>query len=227
MLSLPIMLLGIIVLLPTERRVVWTSIGGFIVTILAAGAFVTVYPDQWFDFNTRNTLLVVGTYAVGLAAVIAATGAALVAHQLERVQPPSPSDIEAVEEDVAETITDEEVRADIEDAMADVELNWGGIESEDHRQLEFTPDYTDEATAGFEIEATRTVSESSVDAQVAGLNALKGGTGKTTKSEHTVEDETSALTRLRQQKQRDEIPSDAAASEQGILDRLLSKLRFR
>ena len=227
MLSLPVILLAVVVLLPTERRVIWTAIAGFIVTVLAAIGFITVYPDQWFDFNTGNTLLIVGTYAVGLAAVIASTGAALVAHQLERIQPPIPSDITAAEDEVTETVTDEDVRNDIEAAMADVELNWGGVELEAHRQLEFTSDYADEDTAMFDIEATRTVSDSGVEAQVSSLNALKGGRQNTAKSTQTVDEETSALTRLRQQKQRDEIPSDAPVTEGGILGKLLNKLRYR
>ncbi len=226
MVSVPLTLLGIVVLLPTERRMQVGAGAGMAIILLAAVGFVISYPDQWFEFGTRNTLVVVGTYAVGITVVIGATGAALVAHQLERVRAPTPSEIEALEEDESEeTVSEEQVRRDIEEAMANVELTWGGVDKEEHRRLEFTTDYADEAVDELNVEAKRTVSAGGgVDAQVQGLKQLKGEGTKTARSTETVSDQTAALNELKEQRRRDEIPENAPLAERGLLSRLLSRL---
>lgn len=223
MLSLPLALLAVVVLLPTASRATWAAAVGVAVTGAAAVAFLAFYPDRWFEFGTQETLLVIGTYAAGLAIVTASTGAALVAHHLARAAP-APSEIEPAAEDHDEEVTEEQVRADIEEAMASVDLTLGGVEREEHRRLEFTSDYADEAGGQLNVEPTETVSPGGVDEQVKGLTQIAGGERAVATSESTVDDETAALNLLKEQKRQDEVPTDAPTADGGILARLRERL---
>lgn len=224
MLALPIALVSIVVLLPTQRRVEYIAAGGIAITLLAGAGFLYVYPADWWEFGMQETLMVVATYAVGLTLVIAANGAALVAHQLEQVRAPTPSEITGDEAIERETVSEEQVRADIEDAMQDVELSWGGIMKDKHRRLELSADYADDYAGDIDVEATTTMSEGSVDDQVAQLQALKGGQQQTAESPSTVDDQTAALRELKQQKERDEVPANAPLARGGFFGRLLDRL---
>jgi hypothetical protein len=223
MLSVPLALLSVVILLPTERR---ASVGGLVgtaITIVASVAFVLSYPDQWFEFGTQNTLLVVGTYAVGLALLAAVTGSALVAHRLEQAQATVAVPEDSGADEATETVTDEEIQADIDEAMSNVDLSWGGVEKDDNRDLSFREDYADEASGSLNVEAKKTVNPGGVDSQVEGLKQLKGGDRDVETSESTVDDQTAALNELKQQKRNDEV--DALDDEpDGVIARLRSWL---
>ncbi|KAB7514339.1 DUF7139 domain-containing protein [Halosegnis rubeus] len=223
MLSVPLALLSVVVLLPTERRAQIGGLVGITVTVVASIAFLLAYPEQWFEFGTQNTLLVVGTYAVGLALLAAVTGSALVAHQLEQATVTATVPDEAATDEPDESVSDEDVRADIDAAMSNVELSWGGVEKDSNRDLSFREDYADEAGGRLNAEAEKTVNPGGVDAQVEGLRQLKGGDRDVQTSESTVDDQTAALNELRQQKRNDEVDpvNDDAES---ILARLRSWL---
>lgn len=227
MLSVPIVFLAIVVLLPTQSRVVRGAFLGTCITLIAGIALLWYYPGQWFEFGTQQTLLVVGTYAIGLAIVAAAAGAGLVGHHLERRRAPAPSDIQPKKEEPRKTVTDEQVRADIEEAMADIELTWGGVAKKEHRRLELTSDYSDEAMGEVEIEASRVVSPGGVDAEVEGLRQLQGGMEKTATLKSTVDEQTAALNELKQQKVNDEVPADAPVASRSFLSRVLTRLGLR
>jgi hypothetical protein len=205
MLSVPLALLSVVVLLPTERR---AQIGGFLgtaITVVASIAFLLSYPEQWFEFGTQNTLLVVGTYAAGLALLTAVTGSALVAHRLERAQAAATVPDDPTTEDSRETVSDEEVRADINEAMSNVDLSWGGVEKNDNRDLSFREDYADQESGSLNVEAQRTVNPGGVESEVEGLKQLKGGEQDVATSESTVDDQTAALNELKKQKRNDEV----------------------
>ncbi|MCU4742175.1 permease [Halobacteria archaeon AArc-m2/3/4] len=208
MLSLPATMLGIVTLLPTERRVVYTSLAGALVTVAAVVGFVTIYPD-WNFYESSDaaygTVHVVATYAIGLASITAATGAALIAHYLELARSADAVEI-TYDEEEEEHYSDEEIRGDIDDAMEGVELSWGGVEKAEHKRLSFSDHEFEGAEINFEAKTTRS---SGVDNQVAGLKGLKGGETKTTTSSSTVDDQTAKLKELREQKQK-----EAEASEQ-------------
>lgn len=226
MLSIPLALVSITVLLPNERRVEWVGAAGTAVTLLAAGVFLTYYPDQWFEFGTTQTLIVVGTYAVGLAVVTASTGTALVAYRLEQARAPLPSEVGAQEDAAEESISEERIQSDIDEAMSEVDLTLGGIEREENRRLEFTADLGDEGEfRGTDVEPEKTVSPGGVDNNVEGLQQLKSGEPQAQTSESTVDDETAALNELKKQKERDEVPDPAA--DDGVLASTLSKLGLR
>lgn len=226
MLSIPLALVSITVLLPNERRVEWVGAVGAILTLVAAGIFLWYYPGQWFEFGTTQTLIVVGTYAVGLAVVTASTGAALVAYRLEQARAPLPSEIESDESDAERSISEERIRSDIDQAMSEVDLTLGGIEREENRRLEFTADFGDQSEfRGTDVEAERTVSPGGVDTNVEGLRQLKSDGPQPQTSGSTVDDETAALNELKRQKEQDEVPDPAA--DDGILATALSKLGLR
>ncbi|RQG97013.1 DUF7139 domain-containing protein [Natrarchaeobius chitinivorans] len=221
--SLPVTMLGIVVLLPSERRVLYTSIAGVAITLGATAGFVYAYPADWYFHGEDYTVQVVVTYAVGLAAISASTGTALIAHYLDMARAADRVDLENEDDSDADTesYSDEEIQADIDEAMEDVELSWGGVEKTEHSRLNFSGNEFDDVDVDVQAKTTRS---SGVDDQVAGLKGLKGGETKTTTSSSTVDDQTAKLKQLREQKQAEETASAAGES-----DSLLSTVvdRFR
>ncbi|WP_306058079.1 DUF7139 domain-containing protein [Natronococcus wangiae] len=223
MLSLPAMMLGIVVLLPAERRVLYTSVGGAVITAVAVAGFVHAYPLHWnFVREVDYTIEVVATYAVGLSGLIASTGAALVAHYLDLARQAETVEIDAGEDEEDE-FSDADVRRDIDEAMEDVELSWGGVEKTEHKRLSFSEDDFDGVSVDTSA-GTKTARSSGVDAQVAGLKGLKGGETKTTTSSSTVDDQTTKLKELREQKRR-EAAADEDPQSAGFVSALLERVR--
>jgi hypothetical protein len=221
MLSLPAMMLGIVVLLPAERRVRYTSAVGAVITVVAVGGFVYAYPMHWnFVREIDYTIEVVATYAVGLSGLIASTGAALVAHYLDLAR--RAESVEINSEDEEETFSDADVRQDIDEAMEDVELSWGGVEKTEHKRLSFSEDDFDSVSVDASV-GTKTSRSSGVDAQVAGLKGLKGGETKTTTSSATVDDQTAKLKELREQKRQE--ATNEASQTAGFLSGLRDRIR--
>ncbi|MBZ6496726.1 DUF7139 domain-containing protein [Natrinema longum] len=216
MVALPVAMLGIVVLLPSERRVLYISIAGAAVTIAAVVGFLVAYPKDWNGYGNDYTVQVIAVYAVGLAGITASTGAALIAHYLDMAQR-----VEAVESDADETddepdVSDAEVQRDIDEAMDDVELSWGGVEKTEHTRLSFDEDSLDDVDVDSSV-GTTTTRSSGVDAQVAGLKGMKGGETKQTTSSSTVDDQTAKLKELREQQRAEEL---ATADDDGAVDTL-------
>ena len=228
MLSLPTVMLGIVVLLPSERRVLGVSIVGAAITAIATIAFVYAYPGDWHHYGDDHTVLVTVTYAVGLAGITVSTGAALIAHYLEMARTVEEIRKEDDEEE-DESYTDAEIRGDIDEAMEGVELSWGGVEKSDNTTLTFTDHEFESADVGtMGVKRTRS---KGVQDQVAGLKGLKGGDTKTAKSTRTVEDQTQKLKELREQQRADELAtaeeSSPIASVQSGVGGVISSLRSR
>jgi hypothetical protein len=223
LLGLPAILVSVVVLLPVRERVLYAGAAGGAVTLLAVVGFVLAYP---FNFNlpsgaTNADYLahVVVLYAAGMVAVIGSTGAALVAHQLDRAT--ADSDAEEAGED-GEDVSDEQVRRDIDEAMEDAELTWGGVRADDTRRL--TIDTEEEEAAidrsGFDnaSEANKkTVRSESTDDAVSGLKKLRGGQKQEARSSGT-DDQAAALRELREQQQRQDERSTGRLS--GLLARI-------
>ncbi|AHF99414.1 permease [Halostagnicola larsenii XH-48] len=220
MLSLPAMMLGIVVLLPSNRRMLYTSLMGAAVTFGAVLGFFYAYPSDWNGHGQNYTVEVVAIYAVGIAGLIASTGGALIAHYLELAQSAGVTETRDGDEQAgSESYTDEEIQQDIDDAMEDVELSWGGVEKGDNTKLNFSSHEFDNVEIGDTATTTRS---SGVDSQVAGLKGLKGGETKTTTSSSSVEDQTAKLKELREQKRAEEM---ATNDSNGALDTVASSLR--
>lgn len=226
MASVPVALFGIVLLLPVKRRMTVAALSGIGIIAVAIVAFVLSYPYQWFEFGTQNTLLVVGTYAVGLSIVTAATGSALVGHRVEQARIPGASEgvpEKGTQSDGDDRLTEEDVQSDIDEAMSDVEYTWGGVEKQEHRSLKFTDDYADESSGEIDVDAERTVDPHGTDDQVKGLKQLRGGETSVETSNSDVNDQTSALTELRNQQQSESSDDDDEQSD-GLLARVRSWL---
>ena len=229
-LGLPGLLLGVVVLLPVDRRMRYLGSAGSAVSVVAVGWFVTVYPYDWNvpeppDYSAQ----VVALYSTGLVAVIAATGAALVAHRVEQaadgvtVDPDSTATTRSADDGTetdAEAVTDEAVRADIERELEKTELTWGGVERSEGRRLQLDTSVVDDAdvdpgTLSGSATETRTTS-STVDDAVSQLAGLQGGTQNTASGEST-DDQADALRALREQQRAEEA---AEADDESVVGRI-------
>lgn len=212
MVALPTLMLGILVLLPTDWRLLAASGLGSVLTIGATIGFLYAYPAHWnFYGDPDYTVEVTVTYALGMVAITGSTGAALIGHYLEMARTVERVErvVEAEEEE--EHYSDEEIRADIESAMDQVDLSWGGVRKTDHKRLEFTADEFDASEVG-QMGVTKSRG-SSVEDQVAGLKGLRYGTEKTATSDRTVDDQTAKLKELRAKQQ---AKGEAVADPGGI-----------
>jgi hypothetical protein len=173
----------------------------------------------------------VAIYAVGLVAVVGATGAALVGHQVERATPgeraaavsagsgdAGGSGSASGASDAGETVSDEQVRRDIDEAMADADLSWGGVNRKNTKRLELnTPSDVEVDREAFENAEATTVRSSgqNVDDALSNLRKLQGRE-QATDSSTGVDDQTAALTELRKQQEAEEV---ATEDEAGLVDR--------
>ena len=235
--GLPALLLGVVVLLPVDRRMLYLAGVGAAITLVAVGLFTWAYPYNWnVPTATDYSAQVVAVYTVGLVAVIAATGGALVAHRVERAtgvaggagagatgggSAASGAGGEgAGDAGDGETISEAEVRADIERELEDAELTWGGVERSETRRLELDTSAVDdvdvdrEKLAGSATE-TRTTSGTVNDA-VSELKGLQGGEKKTASGEGT-DDQAAKLRELREQQRQE---AEAEDEEESVVDRI-------
>ncbi|GAB3325817.1 permease [Haloplanus rallus] len=225
----PVLLLGIVVLLPGDERMRYAAVGGLVVCLAAVAAFVSVYPMNWNVTRSPDySAQIIAVYAVGLVAVVGATGAALVGHQVQRASPGErAAEVRTATEGGAgdadaeaggETVSDEQVRRDIDEAMADADLSWGGVSRKETKRLEFDTDTDVEVDReAFENAEATTVRSSGdgVDDALSNLRKLQGREQKTDSSTG-VDDQTAALTELKQQQQAEEV---ATEDEGSIVDR--------
>jgi len=226
----PVLLLGIVVLLPGDERMRYAAVGGLVVCLAAVAAFVSVYPMNWNVTRAPDySAQIIAVYAVGLVAVVGATGAALVGHQVQRASPgeraaevraTTVSGADAGTEAGAgrETVSEEQVRRDIDEAMADADLSWGGVSRTETKRLEFDTDTDVEIDReAFENAEATTVRSSGdgVDDALSNLRKLQGREQETDASTG-VDDQTAALTELRQQQQAEEV---ATEDDESIVDR--------
>lgn len=228
--GLPALLLGIVVLLPVDRRMLYLSGVGTAITLVGTGLFVWAYPYNWNVVPSPDySAQVVAVYTLGLVAVIAATGGALVAHRVEQasggaagggaVDAGGGAGGDSVSAGDGETVTEADVRADIERELEDAELTWGGVERSETRRLELNTSAVDdvdvdtEKLAGSATE-TRTASGTVTDA-VSELKGLQGGDTKTASGEGT-DDQAAALRELREQKQQQAEEADNGS----VVDRI-------
>jgi hypothetical protein len=232
--GLPVTLLGVVVLLPGDDRVRYVGIAGTAITLLAVAVFVTAYPYNWdvgrqADYSIHGTAL----YAVGLVTVLGATGSTLVGYHVERATPAA-ADSGAEEEDdepARPSVSDEQVERDIEEAMQETEISWGGIQKSETRRITVETEDAEIDTSGFEGVQAKTVrSTGNVDDAVSNLQGLKGGTERTDRSSSGVDDQAAALKQLRAEKMATESDSESALNRPeggGLLSRLRGLLPGR
>lgn len=199
--GLPVLLSGIVVLLPVDRRTLYVAVAGTAVCLVAIGLFAWAYPYNWNVINSTDySAQGVAVYSVGIVLVIASTGVALVAHRVEQATAEAASDTEETAE--TSTVTDADVQADIDRELADAELSWGGVERAETRRLNLDTsavDDIDRDTLSGTATEIRTESNT-VDDAVGQLKGLQGGDTETASGEST-DDQAAALRELRQQQQ--------------------------
>lgn len=215
-LGLPAFVTSVVVLLPVDARAVYASLGGVALCLGGVGLLVATYPQAWNVAGRDYSPYGISLYAGGLTVLAGSAGAALVAHQLERVRPADGAD--AVEgAPGGEELGDEAVARDIEEAVAGSELTWGGVEPARERRLELTRETdVDLDPTGFDVAPSAT-SAPGVDDAVAGLRKMQGWEPKAETGSGTGE-QAAALRALRERE-------TAADDEPGWVRRVVDRLR--
>ncbi len=215
-LGLPTGMVGIVILLPVSRRALYAAGAGLAVCLVAMAVFITVYPNNWnvqsgADYSAQG----IAHYAGGLAIVVASTGAALVAHQLARSRP-APVEAPASREEVS----DEQVARDIDEAMDEVTLSWGGVRRTKGRKLTVDTGTDEVDRSSFDrVEAPTTrASGGAVEGAVANLQGLQGGQKEQASGSGT-DDQADALTQLRDRKR-----AEATATKDAPFERLRARI---
>jgi hypothetical protein len=224
MLGLPAFMLGVVVLLPTDRRALIGSGVGAAVCLGAVGLFVANYPRNWNAPGADASATGVSVYAVGVVLATGAVGAALVSNYIaqsgrtpQTAQAPDASS--KADSAAEESVSESQVRADIDDAMSEADLSWGGVEKDDTKRLKIRTDEGDIDRSGFDATGANEsrAAGSDVDAAVDGLQQLRGGKTDEATGEGT-DDQADALRQLRERQ---------AAEDEADSDGVVSKLRDR
>jgi len=229
MLGLPSVALSVSILLPVGRRTTATSLVGVLVCLVATLWLTQVYPDSWS--NAGNDVPVLSSYAVGVVVLAASTGSGLVAQYLDRQAPDEVRRVTEVEREQSgkaesNPVSDEQVAADIDDAMSDSNLTWGGVEERPNsKQLNIDMPESDADIDDSNLDAgTETRSSgNSVDDAVDGLRQMQADEQNTARAQ-SPDDQVDALTAFREQKQEDEELETGVDSDSGALGRLREKL---
>lgn len=224
--GLPALLLGVTVLLPVDRKVVYAAGVGTAVCLVGVGLFAASYPYAWNVVGSDRSGQVVAVYAAGIVAVIGATGAALVGHHIDRASTTTERIVERERTEATTstagerpTVTDDQVRRDIDEAMADSELSWGGVEKTKTKRLRLNTAEVDEIDGSnvADVEATTVRSAGrNVDDAVDAMKGLRGGETKQARSTQTTDDQTAALQALREKQAGEELSTD----DDGVVGRL-------
>jgi hypothetical protein len=228
MLALPAVGLSIAVLLPVGQRTLAASLVGAGICVVGVVWLTQVYPYQWTDAGNDTTVL--STYAVGIVLLAASTGSALVAQYVDSIAPPATGEATSQEQtatatDEGETVSDEQVEADIDQAMSDSTLTWGGVEQgPTTKRLEFDmPENTEIEQQEIESATERRSSSEGVDDAVSGLRNLQGGETETARAD-SPDDQVDALTEFRRQQDAGDELETGVEGDRGALDRLREKL---
>ena len=231
--GIPVVLLGVTVLLPVSRRIDAVSAAGVAACLVATARFAQVYPDAWYP----NASVVVGLYALGAVVVVATAGSALSGYHAERTGQriarerlddggssgagTAAGGGDAGSSSGTDAVTDEQVQADIDDAMSGAEVNWGGVERDSGRSITIrsSEDTDFEMSDNSAAKATESRGES-VDDAVAGLQGLRGEGPKTESSTSGTDEQADALAELRATREQSEVDD-----ESGLVDTVRSLFR--
>ncbi|MFD1512644.1 DUF7139 domain-containing protein [Halomarina rubra] len=229
--GLPTLFLGVTVLLPLDKRARIGALAGEAFSLVAIALFVWAHPSQWnADTGTDYSVEGVGLYALGVVVVVAATFAALVSYHVERAAPDEVV-AQATEEETGPDVTDEDVRRDIDEAMKNTEMTWGGVPKDNTRRISLEADTEGLDTSGFDgVEAkSHRSGGNAVDAAVAGLQGMRGGdSARKTARGSSTDDQAAALAQLQEQKRQDEEREEKMEklNSGGVFGRLKSLLNL-
>jgi hypothetical protein len=226
MLALPAVAMSVAVLLPVGIRTMAASLAGSVICVLAIVWLTLVYPFEWTD---GNDVSVISTYAAGLIVLAASTGSALVAQYVDRVAPGETGDSTDTASSAGEgteAVTDEQVEADIEEAMSDSTLTWGGVEQEaqtERLKLNMPDTEIDPEDASSEFVRERRSQADDVDNAVADLRRMQGGEQRTDRTESS-DDQVDKLTRFREEQEQDEELETGVDTDRGLIEWIRQKL---
>lgn len=233
--GLPTFLSSLIVLLPVDRRAKIAAAIGSVICLIGVVMFVLAYPYNWNVSGADASAQGVATYALGLVVLVAAIGSALVADYIERANASAQASAGAggstasadsgpTATDAEESVSEAQVARDIEDAMADAELSWGGVEKTDTKRLTFD---TEAAEADIDrstfdrVGANENRAEGDdVDAAVSSLQQFRGEEAEQATGQGT-DQQADALSQLRDQQATEQAQAE---SEQRLSDRLRDRL---
>ncbi len=217
--GLPALLLGITVLLPVDRRVVYAAVVGAVICLVGVWQFTGAYPYHWnVTGTTDRSAGIVALYAVGLVIDTASTGAALVGYRVEQARGIAVDPEDSVDE--SDDDTEERAQRDYEDAMANADVTWGGVAKTETKRLKLdTAGVDDIDRSSLDTATAKTSRSAGVDDAVAGLRNLQGGQAKTESSGGT-DNQLAALQQLKEQQRR-----EAEAQPDGIVARVKSLIR--
>lgn len=229
--GLPSFMLSVVVLLPVDRRIVGVATAGTLFCLAAVAVFVWSYPSNWNVARPKDySALGVTLYGAGLAILAGGSGSALVAYHLQTAQAASAStaDPDGTDADAEETVSDAEVRGDIDEALSGADLSWGGVEKTETKRLKL-----DTADIDGDIERSNldsvgaTVTRSAdggVDDAVSGLQQMQGQSEGTEARGSGTEDTVSALNEFRE---REGAELETGTDDESLLDRLRAFLSRR
>ena len=228
MLALPAVAFSVSVLLPVGRRTTAASLAGAGICFAATVWLTQVYPYDWT--NAGNDVLVLSGYAVGVVVLAASTGSGLVAQYLDRVAPDelrrvTEVEVDGPQQESSDSVSDDAVESDIEEAMSDSTLTWGGVEQQaSTKRLNLDMPDTETELDDENVEpATETRSSGEdVDSAVDGLRQLQGEEEETARTE-SPDDQVDALTAFHEQQNEEEIET-GVEGESGRLERLRERL---
>jgi hypothetical protein len=230
----PVLLLGIVTLLPGDRRMLYAATGGIAVCIVALVLFVYAYPWMWNVDGTDYSAQGVAVYAVGLVAIMGSTAAALVGHQVERASAPgaataADTEGEGVSDDADGVDPDEvsaQARRDVDEAMAGADISWGGVEKRETKRLQLNTPEMDDVSGNVDASSAKTTrsSGSNVDDAVAAMQGLKGGNAETASGGGT-DDQAAALNELRERQQAESLAEADGPVEKVKANGLVDGLR--
>ena len=230
----PVLLLGIVTLLPGDRRMLYAATGGIAVCVVALALFVYAYPWMWNVDGTDYSAQGVAIYAVGLVAIMGSTAAALVGHQVEQAAGPAGGAETAGDEADGESgdagedpeAVSAQARRDVEEAMAGADISWGGVEKRETKRLELNTPDMGEVSGNVDSSSAKTTrdSGSNVDDAVAAMQGLKGG-NKETASGGGTDDQAAALRNLRERQQAEELAEADGPVEKVKANGLVDGLR--
>jgi hypothetical protein len=225
MLALPAVAVSVAVLLPVGRQTMGASIAGAAICVVAVGWFTFVYPFEWTAAG--NDIAVIGIYAVGIALLAGSTGSALVAQYIDRVSGFDRGQaVDTTTETEDETVSDERVATDIEEALSNSTLTWGGIEKEPAtKRLKLNLPETDLDQPNTGEPSERRSAGDDVDSAVAELRQLQGNDQKTARTD-SPDEQVTALTEFRRDQEEDDIET-GVGEERGFFERVYDKLSVR
>lgn len=219
--GLPAFLLSVPVLLPADRRGTYAAALGGLVCLGGVGVFVASYPHHWnVTGTTDNSTLGVFVYAVGLMLLVGAGGAGLVAARVERARlagegGPASASGGGAGGGASEDVSAEQVERDIEEAMSNSELSWGGVEKTETTRLKIDTGDDDVDRSNLTTENANVSRSESTDSAVSGLKKLRGNESNEATGAGA-DDQVAALKELRERQAAEAAESD----DGGVIERV-------